>query len=417
MKYLYLPLTALILTLSHIACSTDNHDEPIVDNDVVEMTIVAEQTRTHLSSDGSTVEWDATGEYLMVYQTTEGNTVSNKSREASVVDGLAQFGVTFQSVATAQSFEYNAIYPASSVAADATPAVDDVLFTLPVVQSPTSSSFDNSADLLVARRSTTTSQPESLSMAFKRLVAISRLTLAGIDDLAIKSVELRIPGAPLAGSFSVNLPEGRIAEYSNTSDCVTIAYSEPVPATTPIFFTLLPVEIGAGESFTVTVVDANDNAISREVALPEGRSLSFSMGDMTKFTVNIENKGSEEADFASIAGEWHLAAWCGMEYEELDFDIYLDIDTAGSVTLWQRLAQHGWEKYLSTATLSNGVISGVYSDGVEWGGEYNLAIDGDTMTWTNTLDATDVSIYKRCDIPEGVEECEPMSVKLCAPML
>ena len=179
MKYLYLPLTALILTLSHIACSTDNHEEPIVDNDVVEMTIVAEQTRTHLSSDGSTVEWDATGEYLMVYQTTEGNTVSNKSCEASVVDGLAQFGVTFQSVATAQSFEYNAIYPASSVAVDATPAVDDVLFTLPVVQLPTSSSFDNSADLLVARRSTTTSQPESLSMAFKRLVAIGRLMLAG----------------------------------------------------------------------------------------------------------------------------------------------------------------------------------------------------------------------------------------------
>ncbi|MBR5206186.1 MAG: fimbrillin family protein [Alistipes sp.] len=416
MKYLHLPLAVLLCAMVHIACSTDNSDDAIVEGDIVNMTIIAEQTRTHLNNDGTKVEWNDSGEYLMVYQSAEGNTISNKSGEAVITDGLAKFGVSF-STSVAQSFEYNAVYPAASVAADATPSVDDVVFTLPVAQRPSATSFDSAADLLVARSITTTTQSESLNMAFKRMVAIGRLSLAGVDDMDIASVELRVPDAHLAGSLSLNLSEGHIAEYNTTSDCITITYDQPIDASQPIFFTLLPTTIEANESFIVSVYDTSGNALSREVRLPRGRSLSFAAGDMTIFKVNMDDKGSEDANFGAIAGEWHLTEWCGMSNKEFDFDIYLDIDASGSLTLWQRLTQHSWEKFTSTASIDNGVISGTYSDSTAWGSDYYISVSGDTMTWTNTADPTDVSIYTRADIPDNVAECEALSSKFSAPLL
>ena len=417
MRYLYLSLVGLFLHMCLAACSTDKLDEVAVEGDEVNMTIVADQNRTHLNSDGTHIEWDATGEYLMVYQTADNTTISAKSSEAVVNGGLAQFGVTFQGNAAAQSFVYNAIYPAASVSVDATPAVDDVLFTLPLVQNPTALSYDNSADLLVARSVSVATQPEALSMSFKRLVALGRLSLTGIDDVAIKSIELRVPGANLAGSIAVNLTDGCVAEYSNTSDCITIVYDELVATTTPIFFTALPATIEAGDSFSVSVQCSNGDVVSREVRLPAGRSLNFTAGNMTIFKVNMDNKGSEDVDFGTIAGEWRLMEWCGMDKSEFDFDIYLDISASGSVTLWQRLAQLGWEKFESNASILNGVISGTYSDGVKWSGDYNVTMDNGRMIWTNTLDATDVSVYERTDIPDEVSECGTIASKFVLPIL
>lgn len=416
MKYLYLPLTILLCALTHIACSTGNSDDTIIESDVVNMTIIAEQTRTHLNSDGTKVEWNDSGEYLMAYQTAEGNTISNKSSEAIITEGLAKFDVSFSS-STAQSFEYNAIYPAASVAADATPTVDDVVFTLPITQRPTTVSFDSAADLLVARSVKTTTQSESLNMAFKRMVAIGRLSLAGVDDMNIAGVEFRISGAHLAGNISLNLSEGRIAEYNTTSDCITITYDQPIDASQPIFFTLLPTTIEANESFSVSVYDASGNTVSREVTLPRGRSLSFTAGDMTIFKVNMTDSGSEDANFGVIAGEWHLTEWCGMSNREFDFDIYLDIDTSGEIILWQRLTQHNWEKFVSTATIDGGIISGVYDDKTLWANDYRIELNENSMTWTNTSDPTDVSVYERADIPDNIAECESLSAKFSAPLL
>ncbi|MBO5672164.1 MAG: hypothetical protein J6R81_03220, partial [Alistipes sp.] len=166
-----------------------------------------------------------------------------------------------------------------------------------------------------------------------------------------------------------------------------------------------------------SVYDARGNTVSRSVTLPRGLSLNFAAGDMTIFKVNMTASGSEDANFGVIAGEWHLTEWCGMSNREFDFDIYLDIDATGDITLWQRLTQHGWEKFVSTATINSGVISGTYSDNTAWGSDYYISVSDDMMTWTNTSDPTDVSVYERADIPDNIAECESLSAKFSAPLL
>lgn len=107
-------------------------------------------------------------------------------------------------------------------------------------------------------------------------------------------------------------------------------------------------------------------------------------------------------DTSAIIGTWHLTSWRGAVPS---FDIYLDITANGVVTLYQRLESRAWECFYSSAAIEDGVIKGTYSDGVAWGATYNVSFDveGDTMTWVDTADSSDISVYTRCDkLPEDI---------------
>lgn len=103
-------------------------------------------------------------------------------------------------------------------------------------------------------------------------------------------------------------------------------------------------------------------------------------------------------DTSDIAGTWHLTQWRGAEPS---FDVYLSITEDGIVTLWQRIESREWQRYYSIAEIENGVISGTYTDGVAWGASYNVTLGNETMTWINTADSGDISVYTRAELPEG----------------
>lgn len=104
-----------------------------------------------------------------------------------------------------------------------------------------------------------------------------------------------------------------------------------------------------------------------------------------------------EADTTAIAGDWHLTSWRGAEPS---FDIYLSITTDGVISLYQRLDSRLWETYYSTVGFEDSVISGTYTDGIAWGTSYYVTINGDTMTWVDVTDSSDISIYTRCTLPD-----------------
>ena len=97
-----------------------------------------------------------------------------------------------------------------------------------------------------------------------------------------------------------------------------------------------------------------------------------------------------------MAGVWHLTEWRGAVPS---FDIYLDITTDGVVTLWQRMESREWECFYSTAAFEDGLLCGTYTDGAAWGASYSVTISGDTMTWVDANDSTDISVYTRSELP------------------
>ena len=111
----------------------------------------------------------------------------------------------------------------------------------------------------------------------------------------------------------------------------------------------------------------------------------------------FEFKGeSQPLSIAALAGVWHLTQWHDVEPS---FEVYMDIDASGSITLYQRIESRYWSVYASSAEITNDVISGVYSDDVVWGTSYEVSVDDDTMTWAAANDATDISVYTRAELP------------------
>ena len=106
-------------------------------------------------------------------------------------------------------------------------------------------------------------------------------------------------------------------------------------------------------------------------------------------------------DTTTIAGVWRLTSYRGAEPS---FDIYMDITSTGGLTLYQRIDSRYWDVYQSSMAIDteNYIISGVYTDNVAWGSSYYISIGSDTMTWTSTNDATDISIYTRSTLPTSM---------------
>lgn len=114
------------------------------------------------------------------------------------------------------------------------------------------------------------------------------------------------------------------------------------------------------------------------------------------------------SDTTTIAGTWHLTKW---RDAEPSFEVYLSISEDGVVTLWQKLTSREWELYYSTVTFDNNTLWGEYTDGTSWGASYYVTIDGDTMEWIATADSTDISVYTRTTLPDGLPTAESLATR------
>lgn len=106
-----------------------------------------------------------------------------------------------------------------------------------------------------------------------------------------------------------------------------------------------------------------------------------------------------DTDTTTLAGDWRLTQW---RDDVPTFDVYLSITEDGVVGLWQRLTSREWELYYSTVVYEDGIIYGTYTDGISWGAAYYVTISGNTMTWVDTTDSTDISVYTRAELPENI---------------
>ena len=101
-------------------------------------------------------------------------------------------------------------------------------------------------------------------------------------------------------------------------------------------------------------------------------------------------------DTSAIEGVWHLTEWRGVTPS---FEVYMDITATGGITLYQRIENNYWDIYQSSAYIDAGVISGVYTDGTNWGASYSITLEDDRMIWVDSADSSDISVYTRSELP------------------
>ena len=304
-----------VAAMGFASCQNEAVEEITRPQEVV-MTITADadDTRTYIDEENKVVKWSA-GDQLKVIE----NSATYRTTTAINIDGdgKATFTVAFPANTSATSFTYNAIFPATAVTEDDSDKIDNekVKVTVKDQQMATATSFDPTADVLVSKHIETEAQPTELSMQFKRLVALGKMTLNNLPlDAKIERVIFTITeGKGLAGRNYVDATTGEVSQYCyyGKSNTLTISYDEPI-STRDIYFTCNPFEMEAGETFTVKAVCGN-KSYTRKVEIPADRTLKFIEGNLGTFSVDMAN-ATVETNTAFAEGQYVVIAKSGSNY-------------------------------------------------------------------------------------------------------
>lgn len=303
-------------------CSKDEAESPANKPREISMSVIAGSelesspaSRTTLNDDNS-ISWETSGEFLRVFETAGETTNSRKSEEALIDDaGKAVFNVSFTENTSATSFTYNAVYPESAWV-DGNTDVNNMRLITPTNQLPTATSFDGDADLLIAYPEQRDAQPTELQVRFKRIVAVGKMTIKNLNTTeSITSVEFIAPESKkVTGRSYVNLNEGTVTQYGYTNNAynnVVMNYDASLEMQSGMtaYFTCFPFEILAGETFKV-VVTTPSKIFTREVTIPDERSLAFTEGHASVFSVDMSTATEEEIASSEIEdGDYVIMAY------------------------------------------------------------------------------------------------------------
>ena len=302
-----------VAAMAFAACEKEGVQESVRPQEVA-MTIIADmdETRTWIDEANSKVQWSE-GDKIKVI---ENGAAYRTSSEATIANGKAKFSVSFNADQTSTSFTYNAIYPADRVVEDDADKMNTakVKVVVPDAQNPTATSFDPTADILVSKQITTNAQPTELSMQFKRLVALGKMTLSNLPasstiskvTFSVDATDEEGNGLTIAGRNYVDTTTGDVVDYNyyGGTNTITLNYLTPVASTTPNYFTCNPFELASGDKFTVEVI-CSDATYTREVTL--SKSLVLSEGNLSKFTVDMTN-ATKKANFVFPDGDYAAIA-------------------------------------------------------------------------------------------------------------
>jgi len=115
--------------------------------------------------------------------------------------------------------------------------------------------------------------------------------------------------------------------------------------------------------------------------------------------------GSKGTGSIDVCGQWELmdittkAAQIG----DVELDVYMDFRQDKTFSLWQKLGEGRHVKYEGTWELTENILTGVYSDGKEWGTSYEVSREGDVLTMSETRTGAESYIYHSCTIPSTLE--------------
>lgn len=314
--------TVAALATVFAGCSKDEAESPANKPREISMSVIAGSelesspaSRTTLNDDNS-ISWETSGEFLRVFETAGETTNSRKSEEALIDDaGKAVFNVSFTENTSATSFTYNAVYPESAWV-DGNTDVNNMRLITPTNQLPTATSFDGDADLLIAYPEQRDAQPTELQVRFKRIVAVGKMTIKNLNTTeSITSVEFIAPESKkVTGRSYVNLNEGTVTQYGYTNNAynnVVMNYDASLEMQSGMtaYFTCFPFEILAGETFKV-VVTTPSKIFTREVTIPDERSLAFTEGHASVFSVDMSTATEEEIASSEIEdGDYVIMAY------------------------------------------------------------------------------------------------------------
>ena len=279
-------LTVVAAAAMGLTACQGNFDEAVngnVKNSVV-ISFAEEDARTAVDTSGDTplFSWNDNETFVVLEQTDV--LAQATSVVYNNVDGKAIIDAEFAVNADKEEYKYITVYPESGyVAAE---NINAATLALPAEQSAVEGSYDPNADLMVSWPVITAAQPtEAQPLRFTRLAAVAKLAINNLSLEAgevVESVEFTANGKALAGTITADLENPHEFTVSNGVSSVAVATA----AASEVYFTVLPTTLEAGDAYGV-VVATNKHIYIKQGVIPEGKSLVFEAGKVTRIGVNM----------------------------------------------------------------------------------------------------------------------------------
>lgn len=376
----YVALAAIAAT-AFVSCqeelTTDQPEAPEVGEVQIKVTAVPEalagvDTRTYIGTykgTANTILW-GTGEYMkLAVQAGDANPVFANSSDDSAdsFDGEPQATFEFSVTGITGSCKYMGLYPASAAVANNTNAANYKV-NLPAIQNATAASYDPAAYIMVAKPEEFKSVQTNWEAYYRRATALNKITLKNVPSgVSFNKVKITAEGKKLAGGRHFNLTTGEGLEVYGTDATIEVLYATALTGTNvDVWFTSWDTEIAAGEKLTIIAYTTDGKSYTKEITVPEGKTIKFQEGYLNTLGANLSGINPETSSFTE--GDYVILAKNG--------DTYYALKGEASGT---RIASVG---YTGSLTNYNGDASLIWTIASS-GSSYTIKNRGNYLGWTS----------------------------------
>ena len=265
-------------------CMKEEAQTPSEKTSKISVEIAETVTKTYV--EGEQIYWHESGEQLNIIYFADENSSSRRQsgthEDYSLVDNRATFTADITPTDGATTYTFGAFYPYAYKY-----STSSVSLTVPQEQTPTATSYDPKADILVSAQPVVTEGiPDKIQFQFTRLVAFAEMTLKGIEaGELIEKVVVSSPAKP-AGAVEFKVHEANTLEnakwYNNYEDITINMGGRTATGNDVVWFVTVPTNL-SGTSLTVTVT-TDKNIYEKEIDLT-GKELRFDRADVARFSV------------------------------------------------------------------------------------------------------------------------------------
>ena len=395
------------LSFAAIALLAGCAKEPVSDNngeEVVKVSIEAGSPSTKTYIEGEKIHWSPSGDQLnVVYRGygDKGELMSSRQSKTdadyTITDGKAAFTAGLSTIDGSKSYKFGAFYPYAY-----TYSTNKISLIVPRTQSPTLTSFDPKADILVTsgyKESETL--PSKLSFTLNRMVALAEMTLVGIGEgEKISKIEItaseKINGAVEFNLFAENMAD-ELKFYNNYETMTLEMGDRPASGNDVVWFTTVPTDLSGG-TFAVKVT--TDKNIYEKTADLSGKTFNFKRAEVARFKVAGMSCTPKPETYklltdASDFGVGDKFVICSLN-SETDYARLMSLSAYGSglaavtnVTVSESKEISPIPEGACILEVEKGAVDGTYSFKSESGylyGSYNEAEYANTLSFKNSKD-------------------------------
>ena len=253
--------------------------------ETVTLQVEVSQTVTKTYTEDDKIFWHETGEQINIIYFADESTTRHQSathEDYTVVDNRINFTADLNKTEGASKYTFGAFYPYAFKS-----ITSSISLTVPQAQTPTATSYDPAADILVSAQPVVTEGlPNKISFQFLRMVALVNMTVTGITPgEKIEKITV-ISSAKPAGTVTFKVHEANTVEnavwHNNYEDITLNMGGRVATGNDDVWFITVPTDL-SGKDLTVKVsTDKNDYIKTIDLT---GKTLNFERANIARFTV------------------------------------------------------------------------------------------------------------------------------------